>query len=75
MAVKLAPLPARKAKLSLIQVLRDLALEDLEFAEGVLPLVEEFMKSSGQSEKAACLVAATRIRMRHPQLAATEAAS
>jgi hypothetical protein len=60
--VRLRPLPARKAKLALVEVLRDLALEDKEFAAGVLPLLEEFMDSRGQSEMAACLVAATRIR-------------
>jgi hypothetical protein len=40
-------------------------LEDAEFAAGVLPLLEEFMTSRGQSERAACLVAVTRIRHRH----------
>ncbi|HEX5270254.1 MAG TPA: BRCT domain-containing protein, partial [Gemmataceae bacterium] len=65
-AQKLKPLPARKAKLELVEVMRDLALEDAEFAAGVLPLLEEFMTSRGQSEKAACLVAVTRIRHRHP---------
>jgi hypothetical protein len=63
---KLKPLPARKAKLELVEVMRDLALEDGEFAAGVLPLLEEFMTSRGQSERAACLVAVTRIKHRHP---------
>jgi hypothetical protein len=62
---KLKPLPARKAKLELVEVMRDLALEDAEFAAGVLPLLEEFMTSRGQSERAACLVAVTRIRHKH----------
>jgi hypothetical protein len=65
---KLEPLPARKAKLSLVEVMRDLALEDGEFARGILPLLEEFMISRGVSERAACLVAVTRIRHRHPAL-------
>jgi hypothetical protein len=69
-APRLKPLPARRAKLELVEVLRDLALEDKEFAAGVLPLLEEFMTSRGQSERAACLVAVTRIRHAHPTLPA-----
>jgi hypothetical protein len=65
---RLKPLPARKAKLELVEVMRDLALEDAEFAAGVLPLLEEFMTSRGQSERAACLVAVTRVRHTHPAL-------
>jgi hypothetical protein len=65
---RLKPLPARKAKLELVVVMRDLALEDAEFAAGVLPLLEEFMTSRGPSERAACLVAATRIRHAHSAL-------
>jgi hypothetical protein len=69
-AHRLKPLPARKAKLELVEVMRDLALEEAEFAAGVLPLLEEFMTSRGQSERAACLVAVTRIRHTHPALRA-----
>jgi hypothetical protein len=65
---RLKPLPARRAKLELVEVMRDLALEDAQFAAGVLPLLEEFMTSRGQSERAACLVAVTRIRHKHPVL-------
>ena len=61
-AEKLKPLPARKAKLALIEVMRDLAIEDVAFARGVLPLLEEFLPSRGLSERSACLVAVTRIR-------------
>jgi hypothetical protein len=67
---RLKPLPARKAKLSLVEVMRDLALEDADFAAGILPLLEEFMTSRGLSERAACLVAITRIRHTHPALKA-----
>jgi hypothetical protein len=69
-AHRLKPLPARRAKLELVEVLRDLALEEGDFAAGVLPLLEEFMTSRGQSERAACLVAVTRIRHTHPALRA-----
>ena len=48
--------------------MRDLAREEAEFAAGVLPLLEEFMTSRGQSERAACLVAVTRVRHTHPAL-------
>jgi hypothetical protein len=65
---RLKPLPARKAKLSLVEVMRDLALEDGAFATGILPLLEEFMVSRGVSERAACLVAITRIGHRHPDV-------
>lgn len=59
---KLRPMPARKAKLSLVEILRDLAVEDAAFAQGVLPVLQEFMTSFGTSERDACLVAVTRIR-------------
>jgi hypothetical protein len=67
-AGRLRPLPARRAKLALVETMRDLALEDEGFARGVLPLLEEFMVSRGQSEQAACLVAVTRVRHAHPGL-------
>ncbi len=62
---RLRPIPARKAKLGLIEVMRDLALEDNAFAQVVTPLFEEFMTTRGQAEHAACLVALTRIRNAH----------
>ena len=60
----LRPLPARRAKLALIEVCRDLAVEDEGFATKVTPMFEEFVDSQGQAESAACLVALTRIRAR-----------
>lgn len=56
--------PAREAKLALIEVCRDLAIEDRAFARRVVPVFQEFLKSQGKSESAACLVALTRIRHR-----------
>ncbi len=56
------PIPARRAKLDAVETMRDLALDDATFAKGVLPLLEEFMTSRGVSERAACLVAVTRIK-------------
>jgi hypothetical protein len=66
--VSVKPLPARRAKLDLVEVLRDLGLEDKQFGGGILPLLDEFMTSRGASERAACLVAATRIRHKYPEL-------
>ncbi len=65
---RLKPFPARKAKLALVETMRDLALEDADFARVVLPILEEFMISRGMSERAACLVAVTRIRHTHAVL-------
>ncbi|WP_406694959.1 BRCT domain-containing protein [Singulisphaera sp. Ch08] len=73
-AERIKPLPARKAKLALVEVMRDLALEEIGFARGVLPLLEEFMTSRGPSERAACLVAVTRIRHAYPDLARPDSA-
>ncbi|MFO0758413.1 MAG: HEAT repeat domain-containing protein [Byssovorax sp.] len=67
-ASKTRPLPARKAKLGLIEVIRDLAVEDAAFAAIVRPLFAELSGSIGPSERAACLVALTRIDRAHPSL-------
>ncbi len=66
--VNVKPLPARRAKLDLVEVMRDLALEQKDFGNGILPLLDEFMTSRGPSERAACLVAVTRIRHKYPEL-------
>ena len=63
--VSTKPLPARRAKLDLVETMRDLGLEDRDFGSGILPLLDEFMLSRGKSEKSACLVAVTRIRHHH----------
>ena len=67
-AVKRRPISARKAKLNLIETVRDFSMEDQDFAKVVLPLLEEFLESSGQSEQAACLVAVTRIKRHQREL-------
>ncbi len=64
--VKGRPLPARKAKLLLLETLRDLAIEDGAFAGVLVPLLREFLVSRGPAERAACLVAITRIDRAHP---------
>lgn len=55
-------LPAWRAKVALIDVVRDLALEDEQFAVRVTPMLSTFMASTGARESEACLVAVTRIR-------------
>jgi hypothetical protein len=64
-ATKQRPMPARLAKLGLVETLRDLAVEDAAFARVVLPLFREMLASRGQSERAACLVAIARIEKAH----------
>ncbi|MCA9178307.1 MAG: hypothetical protein KDB14_27790 [Planctomycetales bacterium] len=66
--LRLPALPARQGKLKLIETLRDLAVEEVEFAPIVLPLLREFKQSRGVSEQAACRVAVTRIEHSHPAL-------
>lgn len=64
------PIAASRAKHALIELFRDLALEDANFAKLVLPLFQSFSRSRGQLEQAACLVAVTRIQHRYPMLGA-----
>ncbi|HHL19036.1 MAG TPA: hypothetical protein ENJ33_04810 [Thiothrix sp.] len=66
---RLKPLSACLAKKALIETFRDLALEDDEFAQMILPLLQNFTQSRGAMEQAACLVAVTRIEHNYPQLA------
>lgn len=67
-AERIKPLPAWRAKRALVETMRDLAVEQAEFARGLLPLLEEFGASRGRGEADACFVAATRIRHVHPSL-------
>ena len=66
---RVRPIPARVAKISLIEVMRDLALEDEAFAVRVAPLLSEFMRSRGKSEQSACLVALARMARTYPEKA------
>ncbi len=58
---RVRPLPTRRSKIMIIESMRDLAIEDAAFAGVVGPLFDELLASSGASERAACLVAKTRI--------------
>lgn len=66
--VESRPLPARRGKLYLMEVMRDLALEDSAFAEVTAPLFREFVRTRGKSERGACLVALARLDERWPDI-------
>ena len=65
---KIKYVPARKVKLLLTEVFRDQALQDKAFAEYITPVLQEFMDSQGQSERAACMVALVRMNKKYPDL-------
>ena len=62
------PLPASVAKQRLLEVVRDMALEDLAFTNVVLPVLEEFMNSEAMGEWHSCVAALAQIRHRHPSV-------
>ncbi|MBN2498815.1 MAG: hypothetical protein JXR96_29760 [Deltaproteobacteria bacterium] len=62
------PLPASVAKRRLIGVVRDLALEEADFAAIAVPVLGEFMHSRAKGEWQGCLTALARIRRRHPSM-------
>jgi hypothetical protein len=61
-------LPHYQAKIALINIFRDLALQDGKLAKALFPLLSEFMHSRGKAEQSACLVAVTRLRYAYPEL-------
>jgi hypothetical protein len=63
------PLPASRAKRALIDVVRDMAVEDAGFAAVIVPVLEEMMHSRAKGEWQACVAALARIRRAHPTLA------
>jgi hypothetical protein len=62
------PLPASVAKRRLIDVVRDMAEEEREFAQIVIPVLEEFMHSQAKGEWQSCVAALARIRSAHSGL-------
>jgi hypothetical protein len=58
-------LPASIAKRRLIEAMRDVALEDLELARAILPVLGEFTESTAKGEWHASLQAVTALRARH----------
>lgn len=62
-------LPASVAKQRVIEVVRDLAVEDAGFARLVAPVIAEFTGSMAKGEWQACLSALMRLRAAHPGVA------
>jgi hypothetical protein len=58
-------LPASVAKRRLIEVVRDMAVEDAAFASVVVPILEEFTRSSAKGEWQSCVAALARIQHAH----------
>jgi hypothetical protein len=61
-------LSASEAKRHVIEVVRDLALEDAAFAGIVAPVLAEFTGSIAKGEWQACLAALMRLKRAHPGL-------
>lgn len=68
-AVPDRPLPASVAKQRLIEVVRDMGVENGEFAEVVSPVLSEFMHSQAKGEWQSCVAALAQMRHAHPSLA------
>jgi hypothetical protein len=62
-------LPASIAKRRLIEAMRDVALEDVEFARAIAPVFAEFAESTAKGEWQASVQALTALRARHHDLA------
>jgi hypothetical protein len=68
-AVPERPLPASVAKRRLIESMRDIALEDVELAKAIAPVLGEFVESTAKGEWQASLQALTQLRVAHGELA------
>ena len=55
------PISNSKAKIHMIELARDLALQDEQFSSALTPLFKKFLGSCQHSESMACLVALTRL--------------
>lgn len=62
------PLAASVAKQRLIETLRELAIEDREFAAAVAPVLGEFAHSQAKGERHSALAALVALRAAHPEL-------
>jgi hypothetical protein len=60
-------LPASVAKHRLIEVLRDVALEDVELARAIAPVLGELSSSIAKGEWQASVQALTALRARHAE--------
>jgi hypothetical protein len=59
------PLPASIAKRRLVEAMRDLGLEDIEFARAIAPVLGELAESIAKGEWQASVQALTALRARH----------
>ncbi|HSD88151.1 MAG TPA: hypothetical protein VLB44_11575 [Kofleriaceae bacterium] len=59
------PLPASIAKRRLIEAMRDIGLDDIEFARAIAPVLGEFTESTAKGEWQASLQALTALRAKH----------
>lgn len=59
------PLPASVAKRRLIEAMRDIGLEDVEFARTIAPVLGEFTESTAKGEWQASVQALTALRAKH----------
>jgi hypothetical protein len=59
------PLPASVAKRRLIEAMRDIGLEDVEFARTIAPVLAEFSESTAKGEWQASVQALTALRAKH----------
>ena len=59
-------LPASEAKRRVIELVRDLGLEDENFARVVSPVLGEFTGSLAKGEWQSCLASLVRLRAAHP---------
>jgi len=59
------PLPASVAKRRLIEAMRDIGLEDVDFARAIAPVLGEFTESTAKGEWQASLQALTALRAKH----------
>jgi len=62
------PIPASLAKQRLIEVVRDMAIEDATFGAAAVPILREFAGSTAKGEWQACVAALARITHAHPEL-------
>ncbi len=61
-------LAASEGKRRLVEVVRDLAVEDRAFAVIAVCVLDEFMRSQARGEWHSCVAALARIRARHPDI-------
>ena len=62
------PLPASVAKRRLIEAMRDVGLDDVDFARAIAPVLSEFTESMAKGEWQASVQALVALRARHGEL-------